>query len=123
MTKATKKPAAKKSATATSGNILENANIVHALSYVPYFIGAVAMYFFGQSNKKAAMHHIKYSVILAVAAIIATVFLMGSVLGMFIVPVYLIGSGFLAWKAYNGEDVHVEILDTIEDKIAEKVKK
>lgn len=30
---------------------------------------------------------------------------------------------FFAYKAYNGEKVQVEILDTIEEKISEKVKK
>ena len=122
MAKATKKPAAKKAASAKSGNILENANIVHALSYVPYFIGAVAMYFLGESDKKAAMHHIKYSALIAAAVIILTFVLNGFFIQILALA-YLAGSAYLAWKAYNGEDVTIEILDTVEDKIAEKVKK
>lgn len=122
MAKATKKPAAKKAAPAKSGNILENENIVHALSYVPYFIGAVAMYFLGGSDKKAAMHHIKYSALIAAAVIILTFVLNGFFIQILALG-YLIGSAYLAWKAYNGEDVTIEILDTVEDKIAEKVKK
>lgn len=44
MAKTAKKTTAKKAA-AKSTDFLENANIVHALSYFPYFIGAAAMYF------------------------------------------------------------------------------
>lgn len=62
MAKTTKKVAKKVAAT---GEFLEKANNVHALAYVPYFVGAAVMYFLGKSDKKAAMHHIKYSAILA----------------------------------------------------------
>jgi uncharacterized membrane protein len=119
-TKAT--PKTKVSASAAT-SFLENANTVHAIAYVPYLIGAIAMYFLGKSDKKAAMHHIIYSAILAVVAIVLWLLLLWSFLGVFIGPVYIIGSFYLAWKAYNGEDVTVEILDTIEGKITEKIKK
>lgn len=71
MAKTTKKAAPKKTTTKKAAApvdvpFLENPNIVHALSYFPYFIGAVAMFFLGRSDKKAAMHHIKYSGLLAV---------------------------------------------------------
>lgn len=69
MAKATKKTTVKKTAGNTS-DFLENANIVHALSYFPYFIGAVAMYFLGKTDKKATMHHIKYSALLAAGVVI-----------------------------------------------------
>jgi uncharacterized membrane protein len=122
MAKATKKPAAKKAAPVASGDFLENANIVHALAYVPYLIGAVAMYFLGKSDKKAAMHHIKYSALIAFGVIILAFVLNGFFMKLVALG-YLILSAYFAWKAYKGEDVHVEFLDTIEDKIAETVKK
>lgn len=56
-------------------SFLENPNIVHALAYIPYFIGAVSMYFLGKTGKKAAMHHIKYSALLALGAILLIVLL------------------------------------------------
>jgi len=121
MTKAAKKVTTK--VVVEQPSILERPNLVHAMAYFPYLIGAIAMYFLGQTDKKAAMHHIKYSVIMAIIVIIAGLLLVGSLLWKFIAPAYIIGSAFLAWKAYNGEEVHIEILDTIEDKIAENVKK
>jgi len=103
--------------------ILDNANVVHTLSYIPYLVGPVAMYFLGKTDKKKTMHHISYSAIIAVAAIISGILLAGSFLGKFIVPIYFIGSGYLAWKAYNGEEVKIDLLDTVEDKISGSVKK
>ena len=32
-----------------SVGVLENANMVHALAYFPYFVGPIAMYFLGKS--------------------------------------------------------------------------
>lgn len=122
MAKATKKTATKKTAATGSTNILENANIVHALSYVPYLLGAVAMYFLWKSDKKATMHHIKYSVLIAIAVIILSFVLNGFFMRL-VALAYLAWSAYLAWKAYNGEEINVEFLDTIEDTIAKKVKK
>ena len=69
MVKAVKKPSTKKVVSPTS--ILEKPNMVHAMAYFPYLIGPIAMYFLGQTDKKAAMHHIKYAVIIAVFVIVA----------------------------------------------------
>ena len=104
-------------------SILEKPNMVHALAYIPYFIWAVAMFFLAKTNKKIAMHHIKYSGIIAIAAILGHLFLTWSIIGWLIFPAYMLGSAYLGWKAYNGEDVHIDILDTVEEKISEKVHK
>jgi len=121
---ATKKVAPKKvAANKNEVSLLLQQNIVHALAYFPYLIGAVSMYFLGRTNKKAAMHHIVYSWIIWVAAIVGHIFLTGSILGWMIFPAYMIGSWFLAWKAYNGQDVQIEILDSVEEKISETIKK
>jgi uncharacterized membrane protein len=123
MAKATKKPTTKKVVVENADvSILMKQNIVHALAYVPYFIGAVAMFFLGKTNKDAAMHHIKYSALLAAAVIILSFVLNGFFIQL-LALIYLVGSGYLAWKAYKGEDVKIEILDTVEDKIAKSVKK
>ncbi len=106
----------------SQGGILEKANMVHAMSYFPYFIGAVAMYFLGNTDKKAALHHIKYSAIVAFGICILLIILNG-----FFASVangaYLILSGYFAYKAYKGEEIEVEFLDVIEDKISETIKK
>ena len=120
--KATKSPS-KKAVAKKEVTFLENANIVHALAYFPYLIGAISMYFLGKTNKKAAMHHIKYSAMLALVALVLIVLLRGF-FAQIVSLAYLVLSGFFAWKAYNGEEVKVEILDTIEGKISEiKIKK
>lgn len=111
--------------TATPGNtpsILDQANMVHALAYIPYFIGAVAMYFLGNTDKKQALHHIKYSAMIAFVAMILIVILKGF-FGMVVNIAYLVISALFAYKAYKGEKVEVEILDVIEDKISEKIQK
>lgn len=96
--------------------------MVHALAYLPYFIGAVSMYFLGGTDKKAALHHIKYSALIA-AAVVILLLVLNSFFASVLTLVYLGASIFLAYKAYSGEAVNIEILDTIEEKISEKVKK
>lgn len=122
MPKATKKAAPKKTVTKTSNSILENVNLTAAMSYFPYFIGAVVMYFLAE-ERKSIMKHIKYSAIIWVIAILLHVFLTGSLLGYFVLPVYVIASAFFAHKAYKGEKVQVEIFDSIEEKISDTIKK
>jgi len=104
----------------TELSFLLKQNIVHALAYFPYGIGAISMYFLGRTNKEAAMHHIKYSALIAIAAILGHVLLSGSIIGWLIFPAYMVGTGILAWKAYNGEDVTIEILDSVEEKLSKK---
>lgn len=121
MAKATKKATTAKS-TSTADSFLEQENTVHALSYFPYGIGALAMFLLGKSDKKKLMHHVKYSALIAIAVFIL-LFVLNGFFARLISLVYLAGSAYLAWKAYNGEEVTIEILDTVEDKISEKVKK
>lgn len=104
-------------------SMLEQENIVHALSYFPYGIGAIAMFFLGMSDKKKALQHIKYSWVLAVVAIIWHIFLTGSILGWIIFPAYILVSWYLALKAYNGEKIQIDMIDSLEDKVQEKMKK
>lgn len=125
MPKTTKKAAPKKSASSeTSGNatFLENANIVHALAYFPYFIGAIAMFFLGKTDKKALLHHVKYSLILAFAAFVLFVILNGFFANVVNIA-YICFSVYLAYKAYNGEEVNVEILDKVEEEFNKRMKK
>ena len=80
------------------------------------------MYFLGQSDKARAMHHIKYSALLAVGALVLF-FVLNGFFANVVNIAYVAGSAFLAWKAYNGEEVNIEILDAVEGKISEKVKR
>jgi len=119
MVKATKKTTKQ---VVNSMGVLENENMVHALAYFPFFIGPIAMYFLGKTNKKKAMHHIKYAALIAVAVFVLFI-LLNEFFSKLVSLVYLVGSAYLAWKAYSGEKVTIDILDTVEEKIAEKVKK
>lgn len=122
-TKTTAKKQAKKSVEtlASSTSILENKNIVNALAYFPYFIGAVLMYFLA-ADKKSAMHHIKYSALMATIVVIV-LFIVNPFVGKIVCLAYLGVSAFFAFKAYKGQEVKVEILDTVESKISETLKK
>lgn len=103
-------------------SILEQENLMHALSYFPYFLGAAFVFFLGKTDKKKALHHIKYSLLISVAVVIL-MFILNSFFMSLLNLAYLGVSIFLALKAYKGEEIQVEILDTIEGKISEKVKK
>jgi amino acid transporter len=103
-------------------SLLDQPNMVHAMSYFPYFIGAVGMYLLWNTDKKQALHHIKYSAIIAAIAVLLMIIADDFWDYIFNVA-YVIASGFFALKAYKWEKVEVEIFDVLEDKIAEKIKK
>jgi uncharacterized membrane protein len=77
------------------------------------------MYFLAE-NKKAIMPHIKYSAMIAVAVIVL-MFVLNGFFATLLNLVYWIGSAFLAFKAYTGEQVHIEILDNVEEKLEKKI--
>ena len=103
-------------------DILTNQNAVHALTYVPYFVGPIVMYFLAKTDKKALMHHVNYSLLMAVGAAVLFFLLKGFFANVVNIA-YLVASWYFAFKAYSGETVQVEIFDTIEGKISETVKK
>lgn len=118
MDKKTTKPAKKNLA----NDILEKPNMVHALAYIPYLIGPIVMFFLSKTDKKKLMHHIKYAAIIFVATILLMIVL-NDVFRTILNILYIAASGYLAWKAYNGEDVQIELLDSVEEKINEKINK
>lgn len=111
----------KKSAPKSNNNFLAQANVTSALSYFPYLIGAIAMYFLAE-DKKNTLHHVKYSAMMAVAVIVLMFVLNGFFAGVLNLAYWGV-SFFFAWKAFNGEEVKVEILDSVEEKISEKINK
>lgn len=102
--------------------VLDNENMVHALSYFPFFIGPIAMYFLGNTNNVLKMHHIKYATIMAIAVLLSFLIL-NNIFSQLVSMVYIVASGYFAFKAYKWEVVKVEILDTIEQKFNEQIKK
>lgn len=67
----------KKNQTVEKASPLETQNIVHALAYFPYFIGAIGMFFLAKTEKKALLHHVKYSAFLALGACIGLILFRG----------------------------------------------
>jgi hypothetical protein len=95
----------------------------NALCYVPL----VAFILFFTENHKSTefLKHIKYGVILFVAyAVIYIVFgfmflwAFRGILGL----LYLGISGYLFYKAYNGQDIKLEYIDKAEKKVKENMK-
>lgn len=107
---------------ADSKSLLEQENMVHAMAYFPYGIGAIAMFFLGSSDKKKALKHIKYSWVLA-AIVFLLMLLLKGIFGPLLMLVYLGFSAFLAYKAYNWEDIQIDMIDSLEGKVQEKIKK
>ncbi len=96
--------------------------IIDAIAYIPYFIGPVIAYFLWKADKTRTLHHIKYAFILAVWAIVLTLVLNSFFSGI-INLAYIIASAFFGFKALRGDDVQIQIFDSIEDKLIEQVKK
>lgn len=105
-----------------ASDILEKPNMVHALAYIPYLIGPIVMFFLSKTDKKNLMHHIKYAVIIFAATILLMIIL-NDVFRTILNILYIVASGYLAWKAYNGEEVQIEILNSVEEKFNEKINK
>jgi len=103
-------------------SFLQKQNIVHALAYFPFFVGAISMYALAKTNKEALMHHVKYSLILSVFAVILLLLLNWYFQNIAVI-LYIWLSVYFAFKAFKGQAIEVEFLDVIEEKIEETFKK
>jgi general stress protein CsbA len=80
------------------------------------------MYFLGKTDKKKALHHIKYAALMAVGVVILFA-LLNPFFARLLTLVYLAASGYFAYQAYMGKVVKIDILDSVEEKISKTVKK
>ena len=99
-------------------------NLKNALCYIPF----VAIWlFFTENNRSNSLNkHIKYWNFLFIAYILAR-FILIWVLWLYFVSgllflIYAGITGFLGYKAYNGEDMDVEYIDNFEEKFKENLK-
>ncbi len=106
----------------TQVSFLNKQNIVHALAYFPFFVGAISMYFLAQTNKEALLHHVKYSLLLSVGILIL-IFLFNQFFANISILLYIGLSIYFAFKAFKWQEIEVELLDVIEDKIEGVFKK
>ncbi len=99
-------------------------NLKYALAYIPL----VAFFFYFAEEKKSEefKKHLKYAMVLFLAYIVISIILRLILLWWLVwllLFAYLIVSAILWYKAYNWENIDVEILDEIWDKIQEKIDK
>lgn len=103
-------------------DILSQESTTHSLTYIPYFIGPVLMFFLASSDKKKLFVHIKYSSVIALWAIVLMI-MFNTFFTWVLSVAYLCLSILLAYKAYNGEKIQIDFIDSLEDKVQEKIKK
>lgn len=92
------------------------------MSYIPYGVGALAMYFSHGNTEKKQHFIILNTLMIAVAAIVCLV-IFWMTFWYILNLAYIVLSVYFGWRAYNGQEVEVEFLDVIEDKITETIKK
>ncbi|MDD3646251.1 MAG: hypothetical protein PHH06_02465 [Candidatus Gracilibacteria bacterium] len=93
-------------------------NLKYALCYIPFF--SIVIFFIEDKKTDELRKHIKYAIFLLLAYILLYMFL-GWMMGAILSLLYIIISVFLGYKAYNGENVDLEIIDDIEKKIKDKM--
>lgn len=97
----------------------QNENTKNALCYIP-IVAFVLL--FVENNKSAALKkHIKYAIFLFFGHMIIQ-FILWAWFGSIFAFVYLCISIFLAYKAYNGEEVQLDQIDELESKIKDNFK-
>ena len=99
-------------------------NLKNALCYIPFV--AIWLFFTEEKKSSSLTKHIKYGNFLFIAYILIRFILMWVLwlhfLSTLLFIIYAGATGFLWYKAYNGEDVDVEYIDNFEEKIKENLK-
>lgn len=101
----------------------QSENFKNAVCYIP--LVAFVLFFTETTKTPALKKHIKYGAVLFLTYIVLN-FLMGLVfLGGFrgiVFLIYIALSGFLIYKAYKGQDIKIDYIDTLEKKVGENLK-
>ena len=97
-------------------------NLKYALVYIP--LAAFFFYFIEENKSEEFKKHIKYAMVLFLGYIVLSIVL--RIMWLYwLIPLlfvaYLVVSWILWYKAYSWENVEVEILDEIWDKLQEKI--
>lgn len=93
----------------------QSTQVKHALCYIP---GAAFILFFIETDKsKQLLKHIKYGAGLFILYLILNLFVWIFHLAGVLSVMYIMVSVFLGYKAYIWEDIDLEWMDVIEDKI------
>ena len=91
-----------------------------AMCYIPF---AAIIFFIIEKDNKDLEQHIRYGLLLFAFWVVAGMIF--RLLGMwfFVFMIYVAGSGYLAFKAYSGEEIKVDFLDQAWEAITGKIKK
>ncbi len=97
-------------------------NLKYALAYIP--LVAFLFYFTEDNKTEEFKKHLKYAMVLFLAYVVLSIVL--RIMWLYwLIPLlfvaYLVVSWILWYKAYSWEEVEVEILDEIWDKLQEKI--
>ena len=98
-------------------------NLKNALCYIPPV--SLVLFFVETKKTDKLMKHIKYASILLFAYMIIQFilwFIMLWFLNWLVTITFICISLYLWYKAYNWEDVHVEYIDKLEEKIKDSMK-
>ncbi|MDA9128985.1 hypothetical protein N9J72_00725 [Candidatus Gracilibacteria bacterium] len=106
----------------TGPSFLEKQENINAIAYIPYLVGPALAFFLGKTDKRMLKHHIKYSLVFFLIALILTVILADFFKGITTIC-YIVVSGYFAYKAYSGELIKIDVFDTVEEKIHDKMGK
>ena len=96
----------------------KNERFKNALCYIP--LVAIVLFFAEDNKTKELMKYIKYWISILIIYLffifIFTKFLRLDI-SAFITTIYILLSAYLWYKAYNGQDINIEYIDKMEDKI------
>lgn len=92
-----------------------NANLKNMFCYIPFV--AFVLFFLEKNKSPELLKNIKYGAGLFVVYILLDMVLRLFELSSILFVIYLIASIYLGYKAYIGDDIELEGMDVIEDKI------
>ncbi len=102
----------------------EKQKFKNMICYIPFV--APVLFFVEQEKTPELNKHIKYGIALLfwcmLVSFVLNTFLPFLHLGWALALFYLIASGYLWFKAYNGEDFNIKSIDDIEKKVKENMK-
>lgn len=101
-----------------TNNAPQSENLKHALCYIP--VVAFVLFFTEDNKSTNLMKHIKYGGALFVFYFVLS-FILPWPLASLLSLVYIGIAGVFGYKAYNGENVDIELIDDLEGKIKDSM--
>ncbi|MFK7779770.1 MAG: hypothetical protein QM490_01365 [Candidatus Gracilibacteria bacterium] len=103
-------------------NLSNSDKLKNSLCYVP--LVGIVLFFTEEHKGKILMKHIKYGTFLFGVFVLVQFLFVGVFrlpVGAILFLIYAGITGFLGWKAYNGEDINLEYVDDFEQRIKDNL--